>query len=228
MHARIYCVAAALLLSALAGCASKPVQAEATKSDASVEAENALVVRAEPLEVRTIAETVTGLGRCEALPDQIASLTPGIEGQVQKLLVKLGDNVKEGQPIVQLDSRIAQANLAEKVATRDGLKATLALLKAPPRPEELKSQQSTIDQARLAYEKTQAAADRLRPLLEKQQIPPSQMYEADLAVSQAKLQLDSAQAQLQVMKLGPARKRSRKRKPISRRLKRRSILRRRS
>jgi multidrug efflux pump subunit AcrA (membrane-fusion protein) len=39
--------------------------------------------------------------------------------------------------------------------------------------------------------------------LEKQQIPASQMYEADLAVSQAKLQREAAEAQLQVMKLGP-------------------------
>ncbi len=202
MQARNCLYFALVLLAVSPGCAGKAVKAEANP-DAAAEEENALAVQAAPLELRTIAETVSGLGRCEALPDRIASITPAVEGQVQKLLVKLGDSVQKGQPLVQLDSRIAEANLAEKAATRDGLIATLALLKAPPRPEELKNQQSIIDQAKLTYEKAQATAERLRPLLEKQQIPPSQVYEADLAVSLAKLQFEAAEAQLQVMKLGP-------------------------
>ena len=89
------------------------------------------------------------------------------------------------------------------MATRDGLKASLQLLKAPPRADELKAQESAIEQAKLASEKAQAAVDRLRPLLEKQQIPPAQLYEAELAAAQAKLQREAAEAQLQVLKLGP-------------------------
>ena len=77
-------------------------------------------VRAVAAELRTIKETVVAFGRCEALPERVASPTPGVEGQVATLLAKVGDTVKQNQPIVQLDSHIAQANLAEKSAARDG------------------------------------------------------------------------------------------------------------
>ncbi len=193
----------ALLIAGASGCNSKIVQAEPAKSTDAADSDEALSVRAEAAQLRTIKETVVAMGRCEALPDRVACLTPAMEGQVESLLAKVGDTVKQNQPIVQLDAHMAQTNLVEKTATRDGLNATLQLLQAPPRAEELKMQESAVEQAKLAFEKTQAAVDRLRPLLEKQQIPPAQVYEAELAASQAKLQRESTEAQLQSMKLGP-------------------------
>ena len=86
-----------------------------------------------------MSETVEALGRCEALPDQIATLTPAVEGHVHELFIKLGDPVKKGQPIVALDETVARADLTEKTATRDGLKASLAVLKSLPRLEERRS-----------------------------------------------------------------------------------------
>ena len=193
----------ALLTAGASGCNSKTVQAEPAKSTDAADSDEALSVRAAAAQLRTIKETVVAMGRCAALPDRVACLTPAVEGQVEALLAKVGDTVKQSQPIVQLDAHMAQANLAEKTATRDGLNATLQLLQAPPRAEELKMQESAVEQAKLAFEKAQAAVDRLRPLLEKQQIPPAQVYEAELAASQAKLQRESTEAQLQSMKLGP-------------------------
>ena len=58
-------------------------------------------------------------GRCEALPDHIATLTPAVEGHVHELFIKHGDPVKKGQPIVALDETVARADLAEKTATRE-------------------------------------------------------------------------------------------------------------
>ena len=153
----------------------------------------AIQVRAEAAQLRTIKETVVAFGRCEAIPDLVASLTAGVEGQVAKLLAKVGDTVKQNQPIVQLDAEIARANLAEKTATREGLKASLQLLQMPPRAEELKVQESAIEQTKLAFDKAEAAVARLKPLLEKQQIPPAQFYEAETAATQAKLQREAAE-----------------------------------
>jgi hypothetical protein len=53
------------------------------------------------------------------------------------------------QPVVRFDSQIAEANLAEKKAARDGLKMSLKLLQAPPRAEEVKVQILAVDQAKL-------------------------------------------------------------------------------
>ena len=118
----------------------------------------------EPAQRSTLVETVEGLGRCEALPDHLATLTPAVEGHVHELLVKQGDPVKKGQPIVELDKAVARADLAEKTATRDGLKASLALLKSLPRPEERRANELAIEQAKVAVERAKAVADELRPL----------------------------------------------------------------
>ena len=71
----------------------------------------------------------------------------------QKLVVKQGETVKKGQPIVELDKSVALADLAEKTATRDGLKASLALLKSVPRPEERRANELAIEQAKVALER---------------------------------------------------------------------------
>ena len=111
-----------------------------------------VTVRTEPARLGTLTETVEGLGRCEALPDHIATLTPAVEGHVHELLVAQGDAVKKGQPIVELDKAVAQADLAEKTATRDGLKASLALLKSLPRPEERRANELAVEQAKVAVD----------------------------------------------------------------------------
>ncbi len=198
-----FVVGAASICVGLAGCGNKNDAAEAANTNARPPVDEALPVLVEPAKIQTIAETVEGLGRCEALPDRIASLTPAVEGHVQDVLVKLGDHLTLGQPVVQLNKRIAQANKDEKVATRDGLKSSLALLKAPPRPEELKNQELAVEQAKVATEKAKLSAERLRPLMERKEISAAQMYEANNAFKQTELQQRAAEAQLTALKLGP-------------------------
>ena len=58
----------------------------------------------------------------------------------------------------------------------------------------MKAQESAIEQAQPPSDKAEAAVARLKPLLEKQQIPPAQFYEAETAATQAKLQREAAEA----------------------------------
>jgi multidrug efflux pump subunit AcrA (membrane-fusion protein) len=160
-------------------------------------------VKTEPARLGTLTETVEGLGRCEALPDHIATLTPAVEGHVHELLVAQGDAVKKGQPIVELDTAVARADLEEKTATRDGLKASLVLLKSLPRAEERRGTELTVEQAKLAVAQAREAADRLRPLLARREVSEQQMFIADKALEQAVIQQQMAEAQLKVMMIGP-------------------------
>ncbi len=66
--------------------------------------------------------------------------------------------MKKGQPIVELDQAVAQADLEEKTATRDGLKASLALLKSLPRAEERRANELAIEQAKIAVAQAKEAA----------------------------------------------------------------------
>ncbi len=120
----------------------KTTQEKRTKDEKKDEKEKAadevaghVDVRCVPARRRAFEITVDGLGRTEPLPASVGSLTAAVEGHVHKLLVKLGDTVKSGQAIVQLDLTVAQATLAEKTANRDSLVAALKLLESLPRPE---------------------------------------------------------------------------------------------
>jgi len=169
----------------------------------SSEEEAHVTVRTEPARLGMLTETVDGLGRCEALPDQIATLTPAVEGHVHELLVAQGDVVKKGQPIVELDRAVAQADLAEKTASRDGLKASLALLKSIPRPEERRANELAIEQAKVAVAQAKAAADQLRPLRDRHDVSEQNFFVAEKLLEQAVIQQKTAEAQLRVMLIGP-------------------------
>jgi RND family efflux transporter MFP subunit len=187
----------------LAGCHGESPPAEA-KDEHSSKGEGAHVaVHTEPARRGTLVRTVEGLGRLEAVPDKLATLTPAVEGHVHELLVKQGETVKKGQPIVELDRVVALADLAEKSATRDGLKAALGLLKALPRPDERRVNELAIEQAKVALDRANRVAENLKPLLARREISDQQAFEADLAVTQARLQFQTAEAQLRVMMIGP-------------------------
>lgn len=164
---------------------------------------SAVLVRAQPAERRALAMVVYGLGKSEAQPRRIASLTSAVEGRVMQLLANQGDAVKQGQVIVELDQAVAAAALAEKQAACDGAEAALRLLESLPRPEEQQATRLAIEEAGLVVAKAQANVDRLRPLRARNEIPEAQMYEAESALQQAVVQQRAAESHLSALLLNP-------------------------
>ena len=174
MTGRLWLLSALVALG-LAGChgggrSAEEKGEEASHEEAKKDEEAHISVRTEASRRGKVAQTVEALGRCEAIPEKLATLTPAVEGHVHALLVKHGETVKKGQPIVELDKTVALADLAEKTATRDGLKAALDLLKSLPRPEERRANELAIEQAKVALERAKQAADRLRPLFARHEV----------------------------------------------------------
>ncbi len=190
------------LLIAVGGCTPHG-GAAGTEEEHSEGGEAHVAVSVQPARTGAQTRTVNGLGRCEALPHQIATLTPAVEGHVHELLVAQGDVVKKGQPIVELDKLVAQADLAEKTATRDGLRASLALLKSLPRPAERRANELAVQQAKLAVEQAKVVADRLRPLVRLHDVSEQNLLDAERAIRQASIQQETAQATLDAMMIGP-------------------------
>jgi RND family efflux transporter MFP subunit len=160
-------------------------------------------VRAMPAAMRTIAERAAGLGHCEALPDHTAMLTAAAEGRVVELLVQPGGIVTQHREIVRLDTRLAEANLAEKKSAVDAQEASLKVLVSLPREIEQKSAKLAIEQAQLGVEKAQATVDHLSPLRQRGEVSESAFHEADVALRQAQLQLKTAETQFAVLMLRP-------------------------
>jgi multidrug efflux pump subunit AcrA (membrane-fusion protein) len=197
----------ALALAGLAGCngaGEKKAGAEQhAEGEKEGDGEAHVTVKVVPARKGAVIVTVEGLGRCEALPEKLATLTPAVEGHAHELLVRQGEEVKKGQPIVELDKAVAEADLAEKSATRDGLKASLALLKSIPRPEERRANELAVEQGKVAVALAKANLEHLRPLRERREIPEQQLFTAEKALDQARLQQETAEAQLKVMLIGP-------------------------
>ena len=189
------CMAIALFLQIL-GCRNEP--AGSTGED-----DGRVVVRAVAARRLKMVDRVSGIGRCEALPDRLATLTPLVEGRVEKILAARGQEVAAGQPIVQLDTTVAHAELAVKDATHDSLIASLALLKSLPRAEEQQTAKLAIADARIAVARAQSVVGRLRPLRARNEISEQQMFEAEQTLAQAEVQQQTAEAKHRVMMLGP-------------------------
>jgi multidrug efflux pump subunit AcrA (membrane-fusion protein) len=188
-----------LLLLFLPGCrhAGRAAENEGGNKEPEV------TVGARPAELRKIADKVSGLGRCEAIPDRFAVLAAAAEGRVVRLFKQPGDVVEAGTAVVELDSTLARKNLKEKEAARDSLKASLALLESLPRAAEQNSAKLAIEQAEVAVEKARSVVDHLRPLRAREEISQSAMYDAESALRQATLQWKTAQAQYEVLMLLP-------------------------
>ncbi|NIN98105.1 MAG: biotin/lipoyl-binding protein, partial [Anaerolineae bacterium] len=86
----------------------------------------------EPEEDVTRVVSATGV----VVPFRWATLSLKIGGQVRAVLVEEGDQVQEGQLLVQLDSSDLEDAVAQAEATLATAQATLAQVKAGPKPEE--------------------------------------------------------------------------------------------
>ena len=190
-----------LVTAGVSGCQKAESTTAADPPDGAAEA--VVTVRTELARRGAMSETLEALGRCEALPDQIATLTPAVEGHVHELFIKHGDPVKKGQPIVALDETVARADLTEKTAIRDGLKASLAVLKSLPRLEERAPSELAIEQAQVAIERAQALVEGLQSLRGNNLTSKQQLFDAEKALEAARVQRKAAEATLHAMMIGP-------------------------
>ena len=149
-------------------------------------------------------------------------------GRVKQVVVKEGDRVKPGDPIVVLEPSDWPAQLEQAEANLTVAQATLDKLKAGARPEELAAAkaraqsaqaalQETASGARseeiaaaksrlaaqqLAVEKAQLDADRLHKLKAAGAAVPAEVDNADIALKAAIAQRDASRAQLDELEHG--------------------------
>ncbi len=108
----------------------------------------------EPEEDVTRVVSATGV----VVPFRWATLSLKIGGQVRAVLVEEGDQVQEGQLLVQLDSSDLEDAVAQAEATLATAQATLAQVKAGPKPEELAVAQAGLAAAQAQLAKLRSGA----------------------------------------------------------------------
>lgn len=114
----------------------------------------AAAVTTAPATQGSIAATISATGSVASPAQSNLSFKSG--GRVTRLLVAVGDQVAEGQPLAGLDAADLQVALLEARSAYDSAVAKLELTKVGSRPEEIATAQAQLDSARVLLAQKQA------------------------------------------------------------------------
>ena len=129
-------------------------------------------IRTEPVEMRLVpVGAVSAPGKVEANTNRLSRVVLPVTGRITAVLVKAGDFVRQGQPLLTLES-----------ADIDG--AVSAYQQA----------QAAVAQARSALAKAQVDFDRARDLFQHGAIPEKEVLNAETVKVQAQASVEQAQA----------------------------------
>jgi multidrug resistance efflux pump len=146
-------------------------------------------------------KTVSGAGMVEPRSENISigSLVPGV---ATKVYVKVGDRVKAGQVLFELDPRQMEAELGARQAALSAAEAQLARLKAMPRPEEVPPSQAKVDEARANLADQEDLLRRSEQLYAGRSIGEEELVRRRQATKVAREQLVRNEAELALLKAG--------------------------
>lgn len=144
---------------------------------------------------------LAGAGIVEPTSENISvgSYVPGI---VDRVSVKVGDMVKTGQPLFQLDDRQMKAELAFRVANRVNAQASLSKLRAGPREEEVPPLEAKVAEATANLKEQESLYGRYKGLANTNTISADELIRREVAYEAAKALLAKAQADLALLKAG--------------------------
>jgi membrane fusion protein (multidrug efflux system) len=158
----------------------------------------------------TIRRYVEGFGTIEAEPAQpgkppaAARVASPVAGILSEILCSQGQTVEKGTPLVQLDERSARAEEEKALAALGSAKASLARLKAFPRPEQVKVAEMQVDRAKRAAEYARKKNGRIVQLVADQLASEKALQEAELELITADNDQAIAQKQLLLLQSTPA------------------------
>ncbi|HVR87144.1 MAG TPA: efflux RND transporter periplasmic adaptor subunit [Planctomycetota bacterium] len=158
----------------------------------------------------TIRRYVEGFGTVEAEPAQpgkppaAARVASPVAGILSEILCSQGQFVEKGSPLVQLDERSARAEEEKALAAVGSAKASLARLKAFPRPEQIKVAEMQVERARRGAEYARKKNGRIVQLLADQLASEKALQEAELELITAENDQAIAQKQLLLLQSSPA------------------------
>jgi RND family efflux transporter MFP subunit len=152
-----------LFLSTLSGC-SQSQNAAQVEAPAPVQA---LAVDTAKAEFRDLERSVEAVGTL--LPNEEVTVSSQVDGIVQKLFVDLGDAVRQGQVIAQLDSRELELAVNQQSAALQQELARLGLNDTETSVEDATTSQ--VRQAEATFAEAKIRLDRVKQLSEQGVVP---------------------------------------------------------
>lgn len=144
---------------------------------------------------------VAGAGLVEPETENIAIGTH-LPGVVERVLVRVGDAVRPGAPLIRLDDRQLQAELQVRQAMLATAQAGLDKLRVMPRPLEVPPSEAKLAEARANLKNAVVTFDRMRRLGGTAAVSDDEVTRQDATVQVAKAQVAKAEADLALLKDG--------------------------
>ena len=141
-------------------------------------------------------------GPFRLLPAKRLDVRSELEGLVEEVRVSEGDWVEKGQPIASLVKRTHERNVKATEAQLEEKQATLRLLKAGPKPEEVEKAQREVDTARANLAWSGPRADRFKDLRSQKLVSDQEYENAQRQRDVDTKKLDEAQAKLELVRSG--------------------------
>jgi multidrug resistance efflux pump len=150
------------------------------------------------------SETVGAAGIVEAWTENISvgAPLPGIVLQVYVPVEKVGQTVKQGDPLFLVDNRQILATLKYNEANLQAARAQLARLDAQPRPEEIPPSEAKVKIAQASLALQEDLAERARRLGPTAAMAQEDVNQRNLSRAVARQQLTQAAAELALLKAG--------------------------
>lgn len=176
-----------LLLLFVPGCSSSGSQPAATVAAAATAAAPVAVQTAK-VEARELQRTVDAVGSLD--PNEEITVSNQVEGLVSKVFVDLGDSVKAGQVIAQLDTAELDLAVRQQAAALQQELAHLGLTETSADVDDATTSQ--VRQADATFNETKIQLDRIKRLLDEGLVPRQQFDEQQARYNVAEASLKSA------------------------------------
>lgn len=203
----------------LAGCGTS--NAETSDQGKQVQRANAVEVEVAPVQSAKLAPERAFTGNL--LPRRVTRISPEIDGIVrnipqvgtrfdvslngkqysEQLAISIGQPVKQGDVLVQLDTRDLEIALSLAQAKLRKAQADLAKLQSWDRPEEVRRLTALRDESQARHNLAQSNLDRAEQLREKNVLTDTEFEQSTMEVATTKALLESAEATLATATAGP-------------------------
>jgi HlyD family secretion protein len=146
-------------------------------------------------------DAVAGAGIIEAATENIAVGSP-VPGIIDKISVKVGAQVKAGDPLFKLITVDLEAQWKLKQAAVASARAEYYRLKNLPRPEEIPLKVATVDDAKARLAESKRKLKRILELFKEKTATEDDVESARLDVATGLAALEKADADLKLLKAG--------------------------
>jgi HlyD family secretion protein len=131
-----------------------------------------------------------------------AAITTKISAKVAQILVDVGSQVKQGEPVIILETNELRAQVIQAEAAVLTAQANLNNTLAGSRPEQIAQAQAALDSAQKSYENSKSNFNRIQDIYNLKGVSRQQFETAQTQLAAAEAQYKSAQEQLEIFKQG--------------------------